>query len=127
MIFGTIIKEAVANNEWLLEECHVLLSLACFGGLLHVFLLLLVARRPVGVEAAPEGLPAPVVRLVQLLAGLQAPFGDRHAEGRLEHERLGGTKRANVTWEGCGVAGCPARSDSVYHGSFGHALRLQLG
>lgn len=49
---------------------------------------LLLAGLPVEVEVAAEGLPALIVSLVQLLAGLQTPFSDGHAEGGLEHERL---------------------------------------
>lgn len=47
---------------------------------------------PVWVEVFLQRLPAFVVALVQTLARLQPPLGDRHAEGRLEHEGLRKTK-----------------------------------
>lgn len=46
------------------------------------------ARFPVWVEVFLQRLPALVVGLVQTLARLKTPLGDRHAEGRLEHEGL---------------------------------------
>lgn len=63
------------RDSWLINVGHP-------GWCLHA------ASFPLWVEVFLQRLPAFVVALVQTLARLQPPLGDRHAEGRLEHERL---------------------------------------
>lgn len=69
-------KRIIKHDLWIITALCAL-----HRGRLH-------ARFPVWVEVFLQRLPAFVVALVQTLARLKPPLGDRHAEGRLEHEGL---------------------------------------